>query len=210
MSARGNAVVLPSPLSGEALLRAVNGIAPEIFVTHARPVDPGFRPRNAAGRVYRYLEPRERVDLARWKAASRLLEGRLDVRSFGRGLPRATPTWRDVDSVRVDVDGPWVVLEIRARSFVWGMVRKVVSALRGFSAGTLTEASIRSAVRGETRLTLPLAEPEGLILWEVEYPEPWTVVGDRFSARQARFWSEARDAAARRAAVVGRLDPTAR
>ncbi|MCI4322345.1 MAG: hypothetical protein L3K05_08590, partial [Thermoplasmata archaeon] len=56
VSARGNALALTSPLPGAGLLRALNGLRPEIFFTAATEVEEAFRPRAARSRTYRYWE----------------------------------------------------------------------------------------------------------------------------------------------------------
>jgi len=66
-------------------------------------------------------------------------------------------------------------VEVRAPSFVWGMVRKIIGALREYDAGRLTLARLEAALKGDVRLTLPTVDPEGLVLWDVEYPLPWTL-----------------------------------
>jgi hypothetical protein len=53
------------------------------------------------------------------------------------------------------------------------MVRKMVAALREVDEGRLTADRLEAALHGRVRLTLPLAEPERLVLWDVEYPFPW-------------------------------------
>ncbi len=83
----------------------------------------------------------------------------------------------------VDPSRPWRscpepegwVIEVRAPSFVWGMVRKIVAALREVDAGRLGLETLSAALGGEGRVALPLAEPEPLVLWDVEYPIAWTV-----------------------------------
>ncbi len=173
VSARGNALTLTASLDGGPLLRALNGIAPDLFFTHAREVPPGFRPRRALGRWYRYYEPAADRDPALWQRAARELVGRIDVRSFGRGLPSEAPTWREVRRIDVRPSGGFLEVDIEAPSFVWGMVRKMVAALRAVDNGTVSVERLIAAARGDSRLPLPLAEPEGLVLWEVSYPEPW-------------------------------------
>ena len=65
------------------------------------------------------------------------------------------------------------MIEVRAPSFVWGMVRKIVAAFREVEAGRISLERLDAALEGRVRLTLPMAEPERLVLWEVEYAEPW-------------------------------------
>lgn len=205
--ARGNALTLTSPLEPIPLLRALNGMSTEIFFTHARKVDPSFVPRRACERWYRYLEPADGRDLERWAEGARLLEGRVDVRSFGRSLPTDRPTWRTISSVAVTRSGPILHVDVRAPSFVWGMVRKIVAALREFDQGRLSVAALRAAVGGTRRLTLPIAEADRLVLWDVDYGVPWEFEGRSPSPRRRAVIRAAREEAVARSAVLDALYP---
>ncbi len=173
VSARSNALTLESDLSAASLLRALNGIAPEIYFTATASVGASFRVRAAQRRVYRYYEPSSGNRAKQWARVARLLEGELDVRSFGRGVPAEVPTNRTVESVRVRRLGPGLVIEVTGPSFVWNQVRKMVGALREVALGHLSEERLAAAARGEIRITPPLVEPEYLILWEVDLPVVW-------------------------------------
>lgn len=175
VSARANALTLRSALGGSSLLRQLNGLDPSIFCTAATEVPPSFRVRDAQSRTYRYFEAGADHDVGVWNRAAQILTGTLDVRSFGRQIPSGAPCWRTIDALEVSRARGGLVVEVRARSFVWGMVRKLIGAFREHEAGRLSLAKLEDAVRGRARLALPLAEPEGLILWEVKFPQRWTV-----------------------------------
>jgi tRNA pseudouridine(38-40) synthase len=200
VSARANALTLESALTGGALLGALNGISPEIWFPAASPVSPEFRVRAATRRVYRYFDRGPVLNISARADAARLFSGDVDVRSFGRGLPADRPALRCIESVTVTKADEGAVVEVRAPSFVWGEVRKIVAALRCVDSGRLSLGSVRRALAGKERLALPLAEPEPLLLWEVEYPIEWTVhwrgpnrhqAARRLSER-ARQWSRLR------------------
>lgn len=205
VSARANALALESTLATPTLLRALNGIAPEIYFTAAAAVDDSFRVRTARRRVYRYYEPSSSDRVARWARAARLLEGEIDVRSFGRGIPPASPTRRTVESVRVRRLRPGLVIEVVGPSFVWSQVRKMVGALREVVAGRLSEARLAAAARGEARITPPLAEPEYLILWEVELPVAWETFWRGPNRQQRAHLDGARAAAWSRMHLISEL-----
>jgi tRNA pseudouridine38-40 synthase len=191
VSARANALALTSGLEGRALLHALNGITPEIVFTAARPVRDSFRPRAVRSRSYRYYEVAPRGSLAAYRAAARPFEGVIDVRSLGRGLPIAPALVRAVTRCRVVRDPPGFRFDIEAPSFVWGMVRKIVASVRSVVAGELEPKTLADAVAGRRRLTLPLAEAEPLVLWEVEYDEPWEVTAtDPKVRRRPHFQAE--------------------
>ena len=190
----GNAVTLTSEVGGSALLRALNGIAPDIAFTAARTVTGSFRVRAATRRIYRYFEPAGHHDFGAWPEVARRFSGTIDVRSFGRAVSPAAPLWRTVESVTVTPVSGGVVIEIRAPSFVWGMVRKIVGALREVEEGRLPPERLEAALRGQVRLTLPMAEADRLVLWEVEYPDPWEYHWRGPNRHQAAWERRARDA----------------
>jgi tRNA pseudouridine38-40 synthase len=191
VSARANALTLSSSLPAAAVLRALNGIAPDIFFTAASEVPPGFSARSATRRWYRYFEPADDHRLDRWRAAARKFRGEVDVRSFGRDLSADRPAIRSIDSIRVRESGRrWFVVDVQAPAFVWGMVRKIIAALRRVDDGSLSLSQLEAALRGDRRLTLPLAEPEGLVLWEVTYPVKWSLEWRGPNRSQERYLEE--------------------
>jgi tRNA pseudouridine38-40 synthase len=205
VSARANALALTSELAPRTLLRALNGIAPEVWWTAAAPLAETARIRGALRRTYRYYEPGPFREPAHRARAAEQFAGRVDVRSFGRGLPSEGPVWREVESVTLRPLGPGEVVEVVAPSFVWGMVRKIVGALREVDAGRLPLAHLESALAGRVRLTLPMAAPEPLVLWEVEYPDPWTDFWTGPNPSQARWASGQREGLWARTQVLGAL-----
>ncbi len=218
VSARANALALRSELSADSLLDRLNAIAPEVFFTAAAQVPTGFRVRHAERRIYRYFDPGPALRPQGWPEAAALFAGPVDVRSFGRGIPGGSPQRRLVEAVTVRSISGGRVIEVRAPSFVWGMVRKIVGALREVDAGRLTLPRLQRAIDGAERLTLPLAEPGGLVLWDVEFASlRWT---DRWQgpnrhqatcARRLRqgLWTRAWVAAALGDVVSGRASSSA-
>ncbi len=189
VSARGNALVLRADLPGAALLRALNGILPELCFTHLTPVAETFRVRSALGRTYRYFDPHPVLVGAVRADAMRALRGRIDARSFGRGLPPGQPCWRTIDSISSRSIRGGTVIEVAAPSFAWGMVRKIVAALRLVDTGGISVDQLRAAAEGRLRLTLPLAEPEPLVLWDVSYPIRWELAWQGPDRHQASHWT---------------------
>ena len=203
VSARANALALVSEVPPDSLLRRLNAISPEIFFTAIAPLAPGFRVRHADRRVYRYFDPRPPIDPVGGTRAAELFRGRIDVRSFGRGLAGSAPVWRTVEAVTVRSWQDGRTIEVRAPSFVWGMVRKIVGALREVDLGRLSIGRLEEAIKGHARLTLPLSEPDGLVLWEVQYGSvPWVATWPGPNRHQAAYVVSTREALAGRQAVV--------
>jgi tRNA pseudouridine38-40 synthase len=205
VSARANALVFESDLPAPAVLRSLNGIAPSMFFTGIAEVPSTFRVRGARRRHYRYFEREVHPDLDLWRAGAARFVGEVDVRSFGRGLPAAEPCVRTLESVRLTEEPGGLVIDVLAPSFVWGMVRKIIAALREVGAGRLSVARLSRALAGEERLTLPLAEPERLVLWEVEYELPWEQPWVGPNAHQKRWWDEALAASEARCQILEAL-----
>lgn len=205
VSAAGNAMIIESELPGPIVLRSLNGLSPAVFFTQATAVDLTFRVRGAIRRVYRYFESRPPSHPDRWNEAARLFSGQIDVRSFGKGIPVDRPQWRDVESVSLQSEpaGSWI--EVQAPSFVWGMVRKIVGALREIDSGRLELDTLTQALTGRRRLTLPMAEPEPLVLWDVEYGNSWEHRWAGPNRHQARWWEQQRREAAARGRVLTAL-----
>ncbi|MCI4350692.1 MAG: hypothetical protein L3K15_04185 [Thermoplasmata archaeon] len=192
VGARGNAIALTSELPGVALLRALNGIAPDLYFTAAMEVETTYSPRRAVRRWYRYVEAAAETKpsvVGAWRDVARCFRGRIDVRSFGRRQSWREPIWRDIDSFEVTERPGHLLLDLRAPSFVWGMVRKIVAAGRAVTRGNLALDRLQAAVAGTAPLGIPLAEPEPLILWAVEYDRPWTVAEKRPTREQITHWS---------------------
>jgi len=98
------------------------------------------------------------------------------------------------------------MIEVRAPSFVWGMVRKIVGALREVDRAHLSLAQLAAAIRGEERLMLPLAEPDGLVLWSVEYPHlRWEALWNGPNRHQTAYYSRVREMLWRHESVVATL-----
>jgi tRNA pseudouridine38-40 synthase len=208
VSARANAFALRADHSGPTLLRMLNGLSSSIWCTAATPVPDDFRVRAASRRVYRYFDPLPSRRADRQAAAARLFSGAIDVRSLGRGLPSEKPVWRTIESVSVRPARSGSVVEARAPSFVWGMVRKIVAALREVDAGRLSPERLADALAGRIRLTLPMAEPEPLVLWDVEYPLRWQFSWTGPSRRDSVRWDRNYAALRARRRVLDAILPT--
>jgi tRNA pseudouridine38-40 synthase len=205
VSARANVLALSSDLSPGSLLRALNAIAAEIFFTDLAPVEDQFRVRAADERHYRYFLDGAAHDPATLATAAREFGGLVDARTFGRGHPIDAPALRPVHSVTVQRASPWIVVDVRAPAFVWGMVRKIVAALTAMGDGRLTLDALKDAVSGRRRLTLPLAPPEPLVLWDIRYAWGWPYHWSGLNRRQARFWTDVQRTARLHEAVLGVL-----
>ena len=104
------------------------------------------------------------------------------------------------------VDPEVAILRIRAPGFLWGMVRKIVGGLRAVGAGMIPPEALRRTLEGGSRLSLSLAEPEPLLLWEVRHEVHWQFSARRLTRRQEGYLDNALRAARIRHELLQRLN----
>jgi tRNA pseudouridine38-40 synthase len=202
--ARGQVVHVdlpPLPFDGVGLARNLNRqLAPSIVVLEATEVSDQFDARRSAtGRAYRYLvwnaeapDPllspvawhvRDPLDLRAMEAASDVLLGTHDFRSFCRRKPGTSPDepiMRRVAKVKWSLDqGPEVTdigrgrllrFDIEANSFCHQMVRSVVGSLVEVGRGRGNAATLLDRLRLVSRhRAADPAPPQGLCLVSVHY-----------------------------------------
>jgi tRNA pseudouridine38-40 synthase len=205
--ARGQVVHVdlpPVPFDGVGLARALNRqLAPSIVVLSASEVSDEFDARRSAtARRYRYLvwnapatDPllhpttwhvRDPLDLRAMSAASDVLLGTHDFRSFCRRKPGSSPDEpivRRVTQATWSVDGgPEVIdagafdggrllrFEMEANSFCHQMVRSVVGSLVEVGRGRGNAATLLERLRSATRHRAADPAPaQGLCLVAVRY-----------------------------------------
>ena len=176
------AFTYPGSLPVEALTEALNGLLPpDVAISGLRRAPAGFNPRYAARyREYRYsiwngprsplrertaLWVRTELDVAEMARAATAFEGLHDFTAFGGTDPQPV---RDVHHVRVRRSGPLIMIDIRAESFLRGMVRRMVAALIAVGRGRIEEHAVAAAL-AERRPTLggAAAPARGLCLRRV-------------------------------------------
>ena len=202
--ARGQVVHVdlpPVPFDGVGLARALNRqLAPSIVVLAADEVSSTFDARRSAlARTYRYLvwnapapdpllDPmawhvRDPLDLRAMEAASDVLLGTHDFRSFCRRKPGSSPEEPIVRRVTrakwflaegrelTDIGtGRLLRFEIQANSFCHQMVRSVVGSLVEVGRGRANAATLLERLRATTRHRAADPAPaQGLCLVSVDY-----------------------------------------
>ena len=202
--ARGQVVHVdlpPIPFDGTGLARALNRqLAPAVVVREAAAVTSSFDARRSAtARTYRYLiwnapqpDPllapiawhvRDALDLRAMAAASDVLLGTHDFRSFCRRKPGTAPEdaiVRRVTRANWSVDqgsevgtlpeGRLLRFEIVANSFCHQMVRALVGSLVDIGRGRGNAATLLARLRAANRHRAPDPAPaQGLCLVSVTY-----------------------------------------
>ncbi|MGZ4869821.1 MAG: tRNA pseudouridine(38-40) synthase TruA [Halobacteriota archaeon] len=158
-------------VSASAIPRRINIQLPKDIWTWARadvPMKFDAR-RDAILREYQYILCDGQFDVRAMRQASDLLHGIHDFRNFS--LEKRRSAVRKVFSSHVRVSDDFVIIEVAADSFVWNMMRKLVTAL------TLVGNRQRSVAWFGNMLDpkedtegIRSAPASGLILTRVEYP----------------------------------------
>ncbi len=147
-------------LAGERLAEAIDGLLPpDVAIRDLRRVPDGFHPRYAARyREYRYtvwngprsplhertaLGVRAPLDTDAMARAGSAFVGRHDFSAFGSADRQPV---RTVRAVRVRKTGPLVTIDVRADSFLRGMVRRMVAVLLKVGRGQLSEDAVATAL----------------------------------------------------------------
>ena len=149
-------------LAEAELGRALDAILPrDVAVAGVRRAPAEFNPRYAARyREYRYtvwngprsplfertaLGVRTPLDIAAMAQAGSTFIGRHDFSAFGAS--DRSPV-RTVSMVRIRREGRLVTIDVRADSFLRGMVRRMVAVLLEVGQGKTEESAVRAALAG--------------------------------------------------------------
>ncbi len=106
------------------------------------------------------------MDIDLLREVSSLFEGENDFKGFCRKSERSTI--RTVDSIRLKKDKAFIHFDIKAQSYLWNMVRRIVSAFVGYASGGIRKKSIEDALAGRGR-DLGLVPAQPLFLMDVSY-----------------------------------------
>lgn len=171
VSAIGNIIAFDTPLPPEAVLGAFNGKAHGVWAWAVAVVPSTFHPRHAVERWYRYhlFDP---FPEDRLQEAAAAFVGAHDFRWFSSDRPRVPLVINRIGVLR---DRLCTFIDIRARSFRRGLVRRIVSAMCAHARGDISLKEIQAALRGD-RHDFGVVPPEPLFLMDVRYEVPFLTV----------------------------------
>ena len=198
VSALGNVVAFDGEAADESTVGRFNDAANDVWAWAVAELPPGYDPRKADARWYRYLLVGDH-DAAKLREAAPVFVGAHDFAAFAS--PDAERTRRHVDSLEVTPAEDGILIDVRAPSFLRGMVRRIVSALLAAERGDATSEDLRTALSTGTGSDLGLAPAEPLVLMDVDLGFPFRVAVDRATRERiganlasglaaARFWRE--------------------
>ncbi|MFQ5801090.1 MAG: tRNA pseudouridine(38-40) synthase TruA [Candidatus Hydrothermarchaeales archaeon] len=171
VSALGNVFAL-STYSKLIKPRILNSVLPkDIKVLAAQEVEGGFNPRHAKERRYRYFLLNEGYDLATMKKAAKVFIGQRSFHNFSSTDYRSPI--RKINYIDVEKKDEALVLTFSGESFLWQMVRRIVTALKMAGRGELSIQELESYFDPDHRKKVPPSNAENLVLWDVRYNFPF-------------------------------------
>jgi tRNA pseudouridine38-40 synthase len=171
------------------VLGANSHLPPDIAVNWALEVERSFHARHTAqGRSYRYCilrratRPailrdhvcwtRAALDAPAMHAGAQALVGEHDFTSFRAVECQSTTAMRHVESITVTSDGPLVVIDIAANSYLHHMVRNIAGTLMLVGSGEKPPSWVAETLAARDRTRAGITAPaSGLYLTRVRYPK---------------------------------------
>jgi len=169
VNALGNAIAFYTIFDDNAtMLKALNAVSKGVFYRSACDVDGDFNVRYASSRSYRYVLPlTEDMDLELAKQCADVFLGKHDFARFCR--PDNKPTVACVDSISIQQNDGIVILDFRARFFLWNMIRRMVGAIDSVSKGLRTLEDVHKALDDLEEINFGVARADALTLMDVDY-----------------------------------------
>ncbi len=168
-----------------AVPRVVNSrLPPDVWAWAWAIVPENFSARHAAlWREYRYVLPKEGLDIDLMRETSRELLGVHDFRNLS--TEKIRPTTRNLMKLDISEQNGSVILDVRSDGFLWNMVRKIVSVLEMVGSAQRDLEWVGRLLDPEINQGVNAAPAEGLILMDVGYQGiEWTV--EPYSMRMAQ------------------------
>ena len=169
VSALGNVCAFDTACSKKKIYRLLTNETSDIFIYGVQSVEPGFYPRHAKQREYRYYLRRNDLDVDALLSAAGLFTGEHNFQNFARVEPYKNPV-RTIDNIVIVEKKDFLILDFYAQTFLWNQIRRIVSVLEKRGKGVLLNEQIHAAlVHPETKVDFQIAAPEPLILKDVVY-----------------------------------------
>jgi tRNA pseudouridine38-40 synthase len=167
VSALGNVLALNSKFREDEIIFALNAHLEDIWFYGIHKVDDEFNPRHAKERWYRYYLYDVKLDINRIRESAEQFLGTQNFSNFAK-LEGNDPV-RAINSIDVTSSDNLIILDFKAQSFLWHMIRRLVNAILEVERGKISREDIKSALSSNKEFDFGLASPEPLILMDVRY-----------------------------------------
>ena len=170
VSAVGHVVAFDTSFNAEPVLRILNSTKKMVFFYGWKYVSENFNPRKALSRVYRYYLPlTENTNIEKLEKAASLFLGEHDFKYFCSDSNNQTNTIREIKKIDIQITDKFAIIDITAQSFLYHMVRKIVSAIQRVAESKNSYEDIIATLNKNRSNTFGMANPENLILMGVNY-----------------------------------------
>jgi len=171
VSAVGNVIAFDTDFRPDAVVGALNDRAHDVWAWAYAVVPPRVHPRHAVERLYRdHLF--DDLPIEKLREAGAEFVGAHDLRSFTTDPPGAP---FQLDSIEARRDEDAIAINLRARSFRRGMVRRIVAAMVAYAEQETSLEMILGALHGRYR-DFGKMPPEPLFLMDVRYNFPFQTI----------------------------------
>ena len=169
VNALGNVAVFNTDFGDiPTLLKALNANSERIFYRGYAEVPDDFNPRFADWREYEYILPSRGLDMDLVRKCASMFVGEHDFLRFCR--PDGKPTVNTIDSITVTEGDGFIVLEFKARYYLWNMIRRISAAIYTVGAGKADISKVADALAGK-EINFGLARADALTLTDTVYPD---------------------------------------
>jgi len=186
VSALGNVCAFDTTVSKDAIIALLKNDTSKVFLYGAQEVKPGFYPRHAIRREYRYYLRNHDLDFEKVLCAAGLFTGEHNFQNFARVEPLKNPV-RTIDAIVISERKDFLILDFYAQTFLWNQIRRIVSALKKIGDNTLSLEEIRQALdHPEKKVDFQVAASRPLFLKDVVYDFSFDYVKD-YKKKLLRF-----------------------
>ena len=168
VNALGNVIVFNTFFDDDAvMLKALNGASKTVHFRAAATVPDDFNVRYADTRVYRYVMPKENMDMALVRECASMFLGRHDFARFCKYDGK--PTEMTLERIDIFEKESIVEIEFESRYFLWNQIRRICSAVIRVAKGNARIDDVREALYDLKETNFGVARADALTLVDVKY-----------------------------------------
>ncbi len=174
-------------LEARGVMSVLNGLLPPDIRIMRCGEKEGFNARwNVRKKFYRYLihnspavypvlaglcwQMEDRLDAEKMRSILPLFKGEKNYFSFSSAGTQYKDYLRTVDSIKIKKQGKWIITDFTAKSFLYNMIRKIMSALVSYAQGGLAKKDVERMFSQQDRsISRHTAPAGGLYLVKIIY-----------------------------------------
>ncbi|TFF95499.1 MAG: tRNA pseudouridine(38-40) synthase TruA [Promethearchaeota archaeon] len=197
VSARG--AVFSVTTEKRPILMEINTALPrEIGIWAHATVPTNFLSRfNALQRHYKYIMPiiglkkYKNIDFKLMQKACDILIGTHNFSNFAKKDNSVSLNKRTIDSIKMRITSDFLIFDFKSRAFLRQQIRRMLKKILELGVGDITYSDFLELFDSSKSISYQPLRPDGLILWDIIYPENIKFKVDKKSKeRMLSFFSE--------------------